>query len=290
MPELPETETIARDLDAALREATVRRVAVLREDVLRGAARNINRMEGQAIQRAFRRAKAIVLEFRHGDRLVVVPRFTGALLLGNGTPSVPQRRTAGARPFQHAASASHRAYACVVFTLDDDRQLEYVDVRRLGTLTLMTPEQYTAWDESLGPEPLDPTLTAERFSGILRGSNRAVKSVLMDQKRLAGVGNIYANEALWHAGIRPTRRASAVTRAEAAQLLGHLRAILTASIALRGTTFRDFQDAYGGKGDYAKQLQVYGRGGEACPRCGAGLQETHKLEGRATVWCRTCQR
>ncbi|MBA3854482.1 MAG: hypothetical protein C0503_08710 [Gemmatimonas sp.] len=117
-----------------------------------------------------------------------------------------------------------------------------------------------------------------------------MKTVLMDQKRLAGVGNIYANEALWHAGIRPTRRASAVTRGEAARLLEALREILDASIALRGTTFRDFQDAYGGRGGYAKELKVYGRGGEACPNCAATLHETHKLESRSTVWCRSCQR
>ena len=112
----------------------------------------------------------------------------------------------------------------------------------------------------------------------------------MDQRVVVGVGNIYANEALWRAGIRPARRASAVTRQEAARLLDALREILAASIALRGTTFRDFQDAYGGRGGYARELNVYGRGGEACPRCGATLAETHQLEGRSTVWCRSCQR
>jgi formamidopyrimidine-DNA glycosylase len=279
MPELPETETIARDLDAALRQATVRRVEVLRPDVLRApaakraparyAARNLNRIVTQPIARVFRRAKAIVLEFSHGDRLVVVPRFTGALLLG---------------------ARAHRPYACLTFTLDGGRHLEYVDVRRLGTVSLLTPAEYATWDARLGAEPLDPTLTAEQFSSILRGSSRAAKTVLMDQRRLAGIGNIYANEALWHAGLRPTRRASTVTRAESARLLESLRNVLTASIALRGTTFRDFQDAYGGRGGYARELKVYGRGDEPCARCGARLHETHKLEGRSTVWCRACQR
>lgn len=275
MPELPETETIARDLDAALRGAVIRTVNVARADVVRDTP--IDRPEtprfiGSPLMRVFRRAKAIVLEFATGDRLVVVPRFTGALLLSR------------------EAHADMHPYCCVQFLLTDGRSLQYVDVRRLGTLSILTPGQFAEWDASLGPEPLDPALTAERFSGILRGSSRAVKSVLMDQKRLAGVGNIYANEALWHAGIRPARRASAVTRAEAARVLEALRAILTASIALRGTTFRDFQDAYGGRGGYARELKVYGRGGAACLRCGETLQETHKLEGRSTVWCRSCQR
>ena len=92
------------------------------------------------------------------------------------------------------------------------------------------------------------------------------------------------------AGIRPARRARAVTRVQAVSLLEELRTVLTESIALRGTTFRDFQDAYGGKGGFAAKLAVYGRGGLPCPRCGAALSETHKIEGRSTVWCRACQR
>ncbi|MBX3132255.1 MAG: bifunctional DNA-formamidopyrimidine glycosylase/DNA-(apurinic or apyrimidinic site) lyase [Gemmatimonadaceae bacterium] len=303
MPELPETETIARDLDAALRGARIRTITVLRGDVVRGlrpitpdAMRRITR----PILGVSRRAKSIVIALDGAARIVVTPRFTGALLLrGAGDAADTARATSGPESAINVASTPQRPanapppplpYCCVQFRLSDARLLEYVDVRRLGTLELMPDGRYAAWDASLGPEPLDPALTPERFSGILRGSSRAVKSVLMDQKRLAGVGNIYANEALWRAGIRPSRRASAITRAAAAGLLESLREILRASIALRGTTFRDFQDAYGGRGGYAKELKVYGRGGEACVRCGATLQETHKLEGRSTVWCRSCQK
>jgi formamidopyrimidine-DNA glycosylase len=174
--------------------------------------------------------------------------------------------------------------------LADGRTLQYVDVRRLGTVSVLSPEAFATWNASLGPEPLDPALTAESFSGILRGSRRAVKTLLMDQKRLAGIGNIYANEALFRAGVRPTRRADRVTRTEAARLLDSLRSVLDESIALRGTTFRDFQDAYGNRGGFAAQLQVYGRGGEPCAMCGTALKETHRLEGRSTVWCGACQR
>lgn len=294
MPELPETETIARDLDAALRGASIFAFRVTRPDVIRGAAFELSverRFTRQPITRVFRRAKAIVIEFASGAHIVVVPRFTGALLI-SGEATAPREGLAGHvhPPDIEAAFAPTHPYGCLQFLFTDGRSLQYVDVRRLGTVSLCTLDEYRAWDATLGPEPLDPTLTAERFSGILRGSNRAVKSVLMDQKRLAGVGNIYANEALFRAGIKPTRRASAVTRAEAARLLDGLQQILKASIALRGTTFRDFQDAYGGRGGYATELQVYGRGDEPCPRCGGTLQETHKLEGRSTVWCRTCQR
>ena len=267
MPELPETETIARDLDGALRGAVVRSVTVLRADVLRGEP--IARLAGATIHGVFRRAKSVVLDLGGTGRMVVTPRFTGALLL-DGTPD--------------------EAYTCLRLPLGDGRILRYHDVRRLGTLALLAPEAYAAWDATLGPEPLDPALTTERFSGIIRGSSRAVKSILMDQKRVAGVGNIYANEALWRAGIRPARRGSTVTRIRAAHLLDDLRAVLTESIALRGTTFRDFRDAYGGKGGFAAKLQAYGRADLPCERCGTTLRGTHALEGRQTVWCPECQR
>ena len=290
MPELPETETIARDLDGALRGAVVRLVEVVRSDVLRGDARTrprrpaatladdvVARLTGAKVHGISRRAKSVVLAFGSvcvgGQvdglcRLVVTPRFTGALLI-DGTPD--------------------DAYTCLRLGLADGRTLRYHDVRRLGTLALLGPLAFEAWERALGPEPLDPALTAERFSGIIRGSTRAVKSILMDQKRLAGVGNIYANEALWRARIRPARRGARVTRAQCTLLFDELRAVLTESIALRGTTFRDYRDAFGGRGGFAAKLQAYGRSGEPCLRCGTVLNASHALEGRQTVWCPACQ-
>ncbi len=277
MPELPETETIARDLDGALRGAVVRSAMVRRADVLRGIAPGAfaARLLGATITGVTRRAKSVVLHLQHPrgeqDRqhLVATPRFTGALLL-DGSPD--------------------DAYTCVRLTLEDGRTLRYHDVRRLGTLALPDDSAFAAWSGTLGPEPLDPELSAERFSGIIRGSKRAVKSILMDQRRLAGVGNIYANEALWRARVRPSRPGRAVTYAQGETLLAALRAVLTESIALRGTTFRDYRDAFGGRGAFVAQLQAYGRAGEPCARCGAPLHTTHRIEGRQTVWCRACQR
>jgi formamidopyrimidine-DNA glycosylase len=156
-------------------------------------------------------------------------------------------------------------------------------------VALLGPTAFAAWETALGPEPLDPDLSVERFSGIIRGSSRAVKSILMDQKRLAGVGNIYANEALWRARIRPARRGERVTLAQCTALFSELRAVLTESIALRGTTFRDYRDAHGGRGGFAAKLQAYGRAGEPCLRCGRTLSATHAVDGRQTVWCRECQ-
>jgi formamidopyrimidine-DNA glycosylase len=117
-----------------------------------------------------------------------------------------------------------------------------------------------------------------------------VKKVLMDQRVLVGVGNIYANEACWRAGVDPSRAARTITPAEAAALHLGIVGVLTESIAARGTSFRDYRDASGGRGDFERSLTVYGRGGEPCRRCGARLVETHAIDGRSTVLCAHCQR
>lgn len=281
MPELPETETIARDLDAEIRSAVVRAVSVMRPDVLRetDATGFEAGLLGGQVARVWRRAKLIVLnvETPFGARHVVVqPRFTGGLLIG-----APDNAAGAASPTD--------PYLCLTLHFRDGRSLHYRDVRRLGTVALMTSERFAEYSGALGPEPLDQLLGEAEFSGLLRSSKQAVKVALMDQRRLAGVGNIYANEALWRAGIDPSREARSVTTDEASRLLQSLRDVLVASIAARGTSFRDYRDARGERGRFVEQLAAYGRAGAPCPRCGRRLVGTHAVDGRSTVFCPTCQ-
>jgi formamidopyrimidine-DNA glycosylase len=275
VPELPETETIARDLDREIRGRRIIAITVRRPDVLRevDADELGARVVGAAIVRCWRRAKLVVLDLDTGDRLVVQPRFTGALLL-----------SAGPLP------ASEAPYSTLDLSLDDGRDLHYRDIRRLGTVALMSPDRFQKYVGGLGTEPLDPAFTAEHLSGLLRASRQAVKKVLMDQRLLAGLGNIYANEACWRAGIDPSRTARSVGPDEAALLHESIVGVLTASIAARGTSFRDYRDAHGGRGDFERSLAAYGRGGDPCLRCGARLVETHAIDGRSTVLCARCQK
>ncbi len=277
MPELPETETIARDLDAEIRGAIVKSVVVLRTDVLREVdASEFSRvLLGATITRVWRRAKLIVLDLESptaSQHLVVQPRFTGGLLL-----------VADALP------ATLAEYVCISIKLVDGRSLHYRDVRRLGTVALMTTARFAEYSGGLGHEPLDAEFTDADLSALLRLSRQSIKTVLMDQRRLAGVGNIYANEGLWRAGIDPSREARSVGANEASLLLQSLRDVLTASIAARGTSFRDYRDARGERGAFVAQLAVYGRAGEPCQRCGRRLVGTHAIDGRSTVFCPTCQ-
>ena len=275
MPELPETETIARDLDREVTSATVASVTVFKPDVLREvSARTLaRRVTGSRIVRCWRRAKLVVLDLSTGDRLVVQPRFTGALLLEGGE-----------------LADRERAYVTVRFGLADGRGLLYRDVRRLGTVALMSPRRFADSIAALGPEPLDPAFGPGDLSAILRASRSAVKKVLMDQRRLAGVGNIYANEALWRSRIDPSRSAESLTTAEAAALHHAVTGVLREAVAARGTSFRDYRDASGQRGGFAEHLAVYGRAGLPCARCGTGLIATHAVDGRSTVLCVHCQR
>jgi formamidopyrimidine-DNA glycosylase len=275
MPELPETETIARGLDRAVSGARITSVSVTRSDVLREVSPSTlkRRVSGADILRTVRRAKLVVIELSTSERIVVQPRFTGALIIDAG--DLPDRE---------------REYSTVAFALADGRTLHYRDIRRLGTVMLMSRARWAEYEGALGPEPLDHSFTPALLSGLLRGSRQAVKKLLMDQRRLAGIGNIYATEALWRASIDPSRAGETITPAESQALHGAITGVLRESIAARGTSFRDYRDATGERGEFASQLAAYGRAGEPCKRCGVHLATTDAIDGRATVFCAHCQR
>jgi formamidopyrimidine-DNA glycosylase len=274
VPELPETETIARDLDAAISGRAIVAARVEKGDVLRGItpAELARRVTGATIVRCWRRAKLIVIDLSTDDRIVVQPRFTGALLIDDGHLPAEERR-----------------YSTLALQLQDGRALHYRDIRRLGTVALMSSARFDQYVGGLGVEPLDPEFTGAHLSALLRASRQAVKKVLMDQRRVAGIGNIYANEALWRAGIDPSRPARDVTVAHAHRLRDSIVGVLRESIAARGTSFRDYRDAAGARGNFVERLAVYGRAGQPCARCGAVLVGTHEIDGRSTVLCARCQ-
>jgi formamidopyrimidine-DNA glycosylase len=274
VPELPETETIARDLDSAIRGRQIKKVSVRKADVLRevSARAFARRLRDARIVRSWRRAKLVVLDLDTGDRLVVQPRFTGALLIDDGK-----------------LKQSDLSYSTMKLELDDGRALHYADVRRLGTVALMNSSRFDQYSSRLGIEPLDRAFTAAHLSGVLRATSQPVKKVLMEQRKIAGIGNIYANEALWRACIDPSRPAASVTTEESALLRDSIVDVLQAAIAARGTSFRDYRDARGERGGFVGKLDAYGRGGLPCHRCGAKLVATHAIDGRSTVMCVKCQ-
>lgn len=274
MPELPEVETIARDLQRRVVGSRIRSVEVSKADVLRvvGARALAKRTTGATITRAWRRAKLVVLDLSTDDRLVVSLRFTGNLLVDDGTLSDEDRR-----------------YSTVRWRLADGRTLHYREVRRLGTVSLMTSAQFDRYAGGLGIEPLDAAFTTDHLYALLRSSEQAVKKRIMDQRAVVGIGNIYANEALWVAGIDPSRSARSVARDASDRLHAAIIDVLRAALEARGTSFRDYRDSSGERGGFVTRLAAYGRENQPCRRCGRKLIGTHAIDGRATVLCAHCQ-
>jgi formamidopyrimidine-DNA glycosylase len=272
MPELPEVETIVRDLRPLVTGRRILRASLSHDDVLRGVTRRqlTRRLAGKTIGRVFRRAKHAVFEL-DSHWLVIQPGMTGSLTV-------------------HPAGLSPEESRYAVLRLElDQGELVYTDVRRLGTILLLDRKQWEHYDRALGPEPLDPEFSAERLGSVLGRSRQAVKKVLMDQRHLAGVGNIYANEALFAAGIDPSKPASRLDADDHRRLHAEIRRILSAAIRSNGTTFRDYRTGTGEPGNFQLELLVYGREGEPCRRCGTRLTGTHAIDARISVFCHHCQ-
>ena len=273
MPELPEAETIVRGLARRLPGRTIVGVRVKHADVLAPLAATAFRqlVRGCTVSAVERRAKKIVIHFQGGRLLLVNLGMTGALILT-------------ARPRQ-----DELAYTAVRFDLDDGEALLYHDVRRFGRLEIHDAASWQKRQAALGAEPLDPEFTGALLYDLTRRSRTPIRNWLLDQRRVAGIGNIYANEALFRAGVDPRRPANELTPEEAARLRDTLRAVLQQAIGARGTTLSDFRDDRGESGGFAPRLQVYGREGERCPRCG-GTVRREVLSNRSVFFCPGCQR
>jgi formamidopyrimidine-DNA glycosylase len=271
MPELPEVETIVRDLHRLVRGRTIVSVDVVRADLIEGdtPAGFAAGLVDAEIRGVSRRAKNIVVDLGE-QRLVVNLGMTGRLL-------VP---APGEAPPPHPG---------VRFALDDHRDLLYHDVRRFGRLWRYTAAGWAARSATLGVEPLAPEFTPQRLLAAAGASRVAIKTWLMDQRRVVGVGNIYASEALFRAGIDPRRPADRLSAAEARRLHRRIRDVLQEAIDFRGTTLLDYRDASGEEGGFAARLQVYDRRGEPCRRCGSPIERIVQA-GRSTFLCPACQR
>jgi formamidopyrimidine-DNA glycosylase len=275
VPELPEVETIVRELAPRLTGRRVRAARLAKTDVLRRVSkpRLLKTLKGARFVAVERRAKHAVFQLASGERMVIQPRMTGSLIV-----------------YDRRLSKDEARYAVLTCTLDDGALFVYRDVRRLGTVWLLDERGWARYTARLGPEPLAETFTPFVFAERLRGSKAAIKKTIMDQKRVVGVGNIYANEALFQAGIDPSKATHRLSLEELAALYTAIRDILERAIAASGTTVRDYRTGTGESGSFQLELQVYDRAGEPCRRCGHALATTHAIDGRQTTFCAWCQR
>jgi len=275
VPELPEVETIVQQLAPRLEGHRILRAQLAKIDVLRRVSkpRLLRTLTGNTFEQVSRRAKHAVFRLGSGHRLVVQPRMTGSLVAYD-------------RPLRR----DERKYAVLTCRLEDGQLFVYRDVRRLGTVWLLDEKGWLAYTGRLGPEPLDDTFTPFLFAERLRGTRAAIKKAIMDQRRVVGIGNIYANEALFEAGVDPSKRTDRLSLEEFARLHAAVTDVLGRAVDSAGTTVRDYRTGTGERGRFQFELKVYGRGGERCVRCGKKLVTTHTIDLRATTFCPGCQK
>lgn len=282
MPELPEVETIRRDL--AERIAKRKIVAVEVADKKLGEAKYFAKvLIGNEIVAVDRIGKLLIFGLKSGEFMLVHLKMTGQLIYISGKEVV-----IGGHEVGNLRNDLPSKHTRIFLTFADKSRLFFNDLRRFGYVKIATAEEVEEIRETYGIEPLQPNFTLEKFAKALSGG-RNIKAALLDQNKIAGIGNIYADEILFAAGILPSRRADSLEPEEIKRLFVYAEKIIEKAIVYRGTTFSDYVDSFGQKGNFVRFLKVYGRKGEKCPACGKTLKVA-KIAGRSTHFCEYCQK
>ncbi len=271
MPELPEVETIKQDLQRLI---VGKRILDIATDSPKQVKPNLKLVKkaiiGTTIKKVDRRAKLIQIFLSNGKTLIIHLKLTGRLLVRD--------------------KEDHQdKWQRVIIALSDAKELRFCDLRKLGWVKVVNSNQLLAISDQLGVEPFTPEFTLENFSQVFKSSSRAVKLILMDQKKIAGIGNIYANDALFLARIDPRRPAKQLNNRAIEQLYKSIIKVLKAGIKYRGASERHYLDALGQKGTYQDHFLTYQRDGQKCFHC-QGKIKRFKLGGRGTFFCPGCQK
>jgi formamidopyrimidine-DNA glycosylase len=289
MPELPEVETVRRGLEPAMTGHVIVRADVRRPD-LRWPfpPRMAERLTGQRVERLRRRSKYILADLSGGETLLIHLGMSGRMTVS----SVPQARGDMLGDF-HRSHPAPEKHDHVVLDMDNGARITFNDARRFGAMDLaptVTVEAHR-FLAGLGPEPLGNSFDEAYLAARFKGRNTPVKAALLDQRIVAGLGNIYVCEALWRTGISPLRKAGSLSRARAASLVPAIRAVLTDAIEAGGSSLRDYRQADGELGYFQHSFAAYGREGEPCrtPGCG-GIIARAVQSGRSSFYCPTCQK
>lgn len=295
MPELPEVETIRRDLAASIIGREIAAVHILASKTAKNPAAFFKAsLVGRKFKTVRRRGKLLIFQVASkGDKrfLLIHLKMTGQLVYASR-----KRKIAGGHSLKGISSAeaagqglpSRHTRAWLEFR--DGSRLFFNDLRRFGYLKIVSePELEDIIASSYGPEPLQEEFSLLHLAAICRQRKTSIKALLLNQKLIAGLGNIYVDESLWRARINPHRPAGSLRKKELGSLHSAISSVIARAIEYRGTTFSDYVDSRGRRGNFSRQLKVYGRQGQSCPSCGRAIIK-EKVAGRGTHYCPFCQK
>lgn len=287
MPELPEVETVRIQLQHALAGRMIKAVEVFHDKTVAYNEHIEDQLTGKTVERVGRVGKLLIISFADEDDVYLLAhlKMTGQFLVVDNEGVTGGGHTLTAADVRNLPGRHTR----VAFYFTDQSVLYFNDMRLFGYCKVVDRATMELVRSGFGPEPIDAAFSVEWFVDVVRTRKAPIKAVLLDQSFVAGLGNIYVDEALFRAGVRPTRKANRLSRQEAVRVAKAARVVLEESIAVGGTTFQHFVDTGGQKGNFTAHLRVFGKQGTACVVCGAMIQKI-RVAGRGTHYCPQCQR
>lgn len=285
MPELPEVETIRRDLENQLLNKKITDIDIMHKKTVRNSPAFFTRnLKGRHIRAVQRVGKLVIFEISNNSYLLVHLKMTGQLIYKKGSTVV-----AGGHSDEDIDFNLPNRHTRVHITFKDGSSLFFNDMRIFGYMKIVNEKDKEIERGKFGIEPLTDNFVFNGFERIFKNRKTNLKAILLNQKLIAGLGNIYVDEVCFDCGVRPNRLVNTLSVTEIKSLFKSIEKILRKAIENRGTTFNNYVDASGNKGNFVKYLRVYGRGGEDCTRCKNVLTKI-KLAGRGTVFCEMCQK
>lgn len=290
MPELPEVETIRRDLAGVLVGKKIKDVVVRKAKMARGGSRRLTKaLVGQRVASVERRAKLLMLRLEPSNHYLLLHlKMTGQLTYQDANEVIAGGHSWRALEQELPAPSLPDKHTHIIFSFTGGAKLYFNDLRQFGYVQVVSPEEKAVIERTYGIEPLTAAFTLEAFRQALGRRAAPLKAVLLNQAVIAGLGNIYVDEVCFAAGVGPQRRVNRLTHDEVARLWRACTKIIERAIKYRGTTFNTYRDSRGRRGNYLEHLQVYGRMGEPCRRC-AGVVKRVTVAGRGTHYCPSCQ-
>jgi formamidopyrimidine-DNA glycosylase len=293
MPELPEVETIRRDLEERLPGKKIKEVEIHKERMVKGISPQqlAKELAGKEVKHLRREGKIVIIELKEEKYLLIHLKMTGQLIYEDKKETVAGGHSREEETLEEAVGGElPNKYTHVIFEFQDGGCLYFNDLRQFGYIKLIEAKELEKIREDQGVDPLAEEFDAEYLADVLKKRSTEIKKVLMDQKVIAGIGNIYADEILFDAGVRPDRSASNVSDQEIEEIVDSAKKILKKAIEYRGTTFSNYTDGKGNKGNFSSKLRVYGREeGEECYKCGGTIRAI-KINNRGTKYCEECQK